>query len=61
MQGLDTDKTIKSLIYASKGATFCAREQSDFMLCRATAAGALGDPEMCESKVANFLQCYSDM
>jgi hypothetical protein len=61
MQGLNTDQTLKQLIFATKGATFCAKEQGDFLLCRATAAGAHGEPEICESKVANFLQCYSDL
>jgi hypothetical protein len=61
MQGLNTESTIKQLIFAYKGSSYCAAEQGEFLLCRATAAGAHGDPETCESKVSNFLQCYSDM
>ncbi|CDW90090.1 UNKNOWN [Stylonychia lemnae] len=61
MQGVDTDSTVKNLIYGFKGASFCAKERGDFVLCRATPAGRLGDPELCEGKVANFLQCYHDM
>ena len=48
-------------MYATKGASYCNKERSEFALCRATPAGKLGDPEMCEGKVANFLQCYHDM
>ena len=46
---------IKQLIYAYKGAQVCNRERADFALCRATPAGRLGDPEMCEGRVASFL------
>ena len=31
------------------------------MMCRATPAGKHGDPEVCEPKVANFLECYHQM
>jgi hypothetical protein len=61
MQGLDTDSTIKQLIFSFKGATYCAAEKNDFALSRATPAGSHGDPELCEGKVSNFLQCYHDM
>eukprot|EP00347_Sterkiella_histriomuscorum_P011654 403371629 len=61
MQGVDTDQTIRQMIFAYKGATSCAQERGDFVLCRATPAGRLGDPELCEGKVASFLQCYHDM
>ena len=61
MQGVDTGSTLRELIYAYKGSSYCAKERGDFVLCRATPAGKLGDPELCEGKVANFLQCYHDM
>ncbi len=61
MQGVDTQSTLRELLYAYKGSSFCAKERGDFVLCRATPAGRLGDPELCEGKVANFLQCYHDM
>ena len=54
-------ESLKQLLYAYKGASYCANERSEFVLCRATPAGKLGDPELCEGKVANFLQCYHDM
>ena len=55
MQGLDTDSTLKQLIFSFKGASYCAAERSEFALCRATPAGSHGDPELCEGKVSNFL------
>jgi hypothetical protein len=46
---------LNSLLLSTKGAVFCIKERSDFALCRATPAGKLGDPELCESKAASFL------
>ena len=60
MQGLDTESTLKNLIYMYKGSQVCKAETKEFKLCRATPAGKFGEPEMCESKVSNFLQCYAD-
>jgi hypothetical protein len=61
MQGLDTDSTIKQLLWAYKGSQVCKQERSEFMTCRATPSGSAANPEHCEAKVANFLQCYADM
>ena len=61
MQGLDTQSTLKNLIFMYKGSQTCKAEATDFKLCRATPAGKIGDPERCEAKVSNFLACYSDM
>jgi hypothetical protein len=61
MQGLNNESTLKQLMFAFKGNEFCAAEQAEFKLCRATPAGSHGDPEICEGKVSNFLQCYHDM
>ena len=61
MQGLDTDSTIKHLLYSYRGSKYCAAEQQDYLVCRAAPAGNIGDPEVCEAKVSNFLQCYHDM
>jgi hypothetical protein len=55
MQSLGTESTLKQMIFAYKGAFFCAAEQGEFLLCRATPAGSHGDPEFCEGKVSNFL------
>lgn len=60
MQADSVQSTIKSFLFSYKGSVSCAKERSEFALCRATPAGKLGDPEMCESKTANFLQCYHD-
>ena len=60
MQGLDTESTLKNLIYMYKGSQVCKAEAREFKLCRATPAGKHGDPEICEGKVSNFLQCYAD-
>ena len=60
MEGLNTESTLKNLIFMYKGSQSCTNEAKDFKLCRATPAG-LADPERCESKVSNFLQCYADM
>ena len=61
MQGLNTDSTLKQLMFSYKGAQYCAAEAAEFKICRATPAGSYGDVEQCEPKVANFLQCYHDM
>ena len=61
MQGLDTDSTLRQLLWSLRGAHHCQPEMLDFKLCRATPSGNMGDPEACEKKVANFLQCKHDM
>ena len=48
-------------MYNFKGSVTCANERKEFSICRATPAGKLGEPERCEGKAANFLQCYHDM
>lgn len=49
MQGLDTDTTIKQLLWSLKGAQVCTKETNDFRLCRATPSGNAGNPEHCEA------------
>ena len=61
MQGVETDYTIKNLVYMYKGQSVCKNEASDFKLCRATPAGKYGDATLCEPKAASFLLCYHDM
>ena len=61
MQALDTDSTLKQLLYSFRGAKQCHAELLDFKMCRATPNGNIGDPEVCEAKVSNFLQCNHDM
>ena len=43
-----------------KGSQVCKSEAQEFKMCRATPAGKHADPEICEAKVSNFLQCYAD-
>ena len=54
MQGLDTQSTLKNLIFMHKGSQVCKNEMNSFKIARATPAGQ-GDPERCESNVSNFL------
>ncbi len=61
MQGLDNNSTYSYLAYFYKGSKYCKTEQQEFNLCRATPSGSVANPEHCEAKVANFLQCYTDM
>lgn len=61
MQGLNTEQTMKQLVFAVKGASYCANEAAVFKQCRATPSGNLANPEFCESQAANFMQCYHDM
>ena len=61
MEGVDTQTTLTNLLYMYKGSQLCQAEAKDFKLCRATPAGKFADPERCEEKVSNFLQCYTDM
>jgi len=58
MQGLDQASTFKQLLFTYRGSIQCAAEKAEFNVCRATPAGAIGNPEICESKAANFLQCH---
>ena len=60
MQGVNTDSTVKNLIYMYKGSLTCKSEKADFSLCRATPSGQ-ADPAKCEPQVSSFLQCYHDM
>ena len=60
MQGLDTDSTLKNLIYMYKGSQVCKKEAIDLKTCRATPSGQ-ADPLRCEPKASNFLQCYHEM
>ena len=55
MQGVETDYTIKNLVYMYKGQSVCKNEASDFKLCRAPPAGKYGDATLCEPKAASFL------
>ena len=55
MQGVETDYTIKNLVFMYKGASVCKNEAADFKLCRATPAGKYGDATLCEPKAASFL------
>ena len=55
MQGIDTESTIKNLIFMYKGSIECKAETNDFKLCRATPQGKYGQPEKCEAKVSNYL------
>ena len=55
MQAESTSSTLKNFLFSYKGSVACAKERSEFSLCRATPAGKLGDPELCEAKTANFL------
>ena len=61
MQGLGTDQTLKDLIFMYKGSQHCKAERQEFDLCRTTPSGSAANPELCEGKVSNFLQCYHDM
>ena len=47
MQGVNTDTTVKNLIYMYKGSMTCKAEKADFSLCRATPSGQ-ADPSKCE-------------
>ena len=60
MQGLDTNSTLKNLIYMYKGSELCQNETSEFKICRATPAG-LADPTTCQNKANNFLGCYNQV
>ena len=54
MQGLDTQSTIKNLIFMHKGSQVCKNEMNAFRIARATPAGQ-SDPERVENHVSNFL------
>ena len=54
MQGVNTDSTVKNLIYMYKGSLTCKAEKADFNLCRATPSG-MADPSKCEPQVSSFL------
>ena len=59
MQGVDTNSTLKNLIYMYKGSNVCAHEALDFKIAHATPAGRLGDSSVQgEMRAHNFLQCY---
>ena len=60
MQGVDTETTLKNLIYMYKGSQTCSNQTSDLKICRATPAGQ-ADPERCESKASDFFHCYHSM
>ena len=60
MQGVSTENTLMQLLFAYKSSQVCRAEKIEFDRCRATPAGAYGDPESCEGKVSNFLQCHVD-
>ena len=48
MQGLDTDSTLKQLIFSYKGSQLCKAERQEFDLCRTTPSGSAANPERCE-------------
>ena len=61
MQGAGTEFTLKQLLFAAKSGKVCKQERVEFDRCRATPVGAYGDPETCEGKAANFLQCHANI
>ena len=61
MQGASAESTFQQLIYSNKAMKVCQDERVNFTLCRATPAGRLADPSLCESKAKSLLTCYDAM
>ena len=61
MEGASAESTFRQLIFANGAMTVCANERAEFKLCRATPAGALATPEICEAKANSLLSCYDNI
>lgn len=59
MEGASSEKTFEALIFSFGAMKACKSQRANFVLCRATPQGKVGEPSHCQSQANALLTCYS--